>query len=226
MIYVLTFLLAFCSIVYELLLGQSLSAFLGNTVLRYSVTIGLYMLSMGIGSLLAEGRVVKHVVTTLLKVEILLTITGGFSVIALLLIDSLGPSDLVFSLFAHLLIILIGILTGLEIPLLIELRNLEVDGSERSVLGIDYLGAFFGTVVFAFVFFPVVGLIPTAFMVALLNAFVGICLLTQWRKVHEEQRRTTGTLIGVQVVLFVVLALVLRSADDVNEMFLNVYLGL
>jgi len=226
MIYVFTFLLAFCSIVYELLLGQSLSAFLGNTVLRYSVTIGLYMLSMGIGSLLAEGRVVKHVVTTLLKVEILLTITGGFSVIALLLIDSLGPSDLVFSLFAHLLIILIGILTGLEIPLLIELRNLEVDGSERSVLGIDYLGAFFGTVVFAFVFFPVVGLIPTAFMVALLNAFVGICLLTQWRKVHEEQRRTTGTLIGVQVVLFVVLALVLRSADDVNEMFLNVYLGL
>jgi len=226
MIYVLTFLLAFCSIVYELLLGQSLSAFLGNTVLRYSVTIGLYMLSMGIGSLLAEGRVVKHVVTTLLKVEILLTITGGFSVIALLLVDSLGPSDLVFSLFAHLLIILIGILTGLEIPLLIELRNLEVDGSERSVLGIDYLGAFFGTVVFAFVFFPVVGLIPTAFMVALLNAFVGICLLTQWRKVHEEQRRTTGTLIGVQVVLFVVLALVLRSADDVNEMFLNVYLGL
>ncbi len=226
MIYVLTFLLAFCSIVYELLLGQSLSAFLGNTVLRYSVTIGLYMLSMGIGSLLAEGRVVKHVVTTLLKVEILLTITGGFSVIALLLVDSLGPSDLVFSLFAHLLIILIGILTGLEIPLLIELRNLEVDGSERSVLGIDYLGAFFGTVVFAFVFYPVVGLIPTAFMVALLNAFVGICLLTQWRKVHEEQRRTTGALIGVQVVLFVVLALVLRSADDVNEMFLNVYLGL
>ena len=226
MIYVFTFLLAFCSIVYELLLGQSLSAFLGNTVLRYSVTIGLYMLSMGIGSLLAEGRVVKHVVTTLLKVEILLTITGGFSVIALLLMDSIGPPDIVFFLFAHLLIILIGILTGLEIPLLIELRNLEVDGSERSVLGVDYLGAFFGTVTFAFVFYPIVGLIPTAFLVALVNAFVGVCLLTQWRKVHEEQRRTTGTLVGVQVVLFTVLALVLRSADVVNEIFLNVYLGL
>ena len=139
MIYAFTFLLAFCSIVYELLLGQSLSAFLGNTVLRYSVTIGLYMLSMGIGSLMAEGRMVKHVVTTLLKVEILLTITGGFSVILLLIVDSLGPPEIVFSLLAHLLIILIGILTGLEIPLLMELRNLEVDGSERSVLGVDYL---------------------------------------------------------------------------------------
>ncbi len=226
MIYAFTFLLAFCSIVYELLLGQSLSAFLGNTVLRYSVTIGLYMLSMGIGSLLAEGRMVKHVVTTLLKVEILLTITGGFSVILLLIMDSLGPPEIVFFLFAHLLIILIGILTGLEIPLLIELRNLEVEDSERSVLGVDYLGAFVGTVVFAFLFYPVVGLIPTAFMVALLNAFVGICLLTQWRKVREEQRRSTGTLLGVQVVLFAVLALLLRSADEVNELFLSIYLGL
>ena len=116
MIYVFTFLLAFCSIVYELLLGQSLSAFLGNTVLRYSMTIGLYMLSMGIGSLLAEGRVVKHVVTSLLKVEILLTITGGFSVIILLVMNSIGAPDIVFFLFAHLLIVLIGVLTGLENP--------------------------------------------------------------------------------------------------------------
>ena len=190
------------------------------------MTIGLYMLSMGIGSLLAEGRVVKHVVTSLLKVEILLTITGGFSVIILLVMNSIGAPDIVFFLFAHLLIVLIGVLTGLEIPLLIELRNLEVDGSERSVLGVDYLGAFFGTVVFAFLFYPLVGLIPTAFMVALLNAFVGICLVTQWPKVHEGQRRTTGALLSVQVLLFALLALLLRSADAVNETFLNIYLGL
>ena len=70
MIYTITFILAFCSMAYELLLGQSLSAFMGNTVLRYSVTIGLYMLSMGIGSLMAEGRIVKHPVTSLLKLRV------------------------------------------------------------------------------------------------------------------------------------------------------------
>ena len=134
MTYLFTFLLAFCSIVYELLLGQSLSAFLGNTVLRYSVTIGLYMLSMGIGSLMAEGRVVKHVVTSLLKVEILLTITGGFSVIFLLLMDAVAPPEIVFFLFAHLLIILIGVLTGLEIPLLIAYRT---HADEPRVAAID-----------------------------------------------------------------------------------------
>ena len=58
LIYFLTFILAFCSIVYELLLAQSLTAFLENTVLRYSITIGLYMFSMGYGALIAEKKLV------------------------------------------------------------------------------------------------------------------------------------------------------------------------
>jgi len=154
MIFIFTFILAFCSIVYELLLGQSLSAFLGNTVLRYSVTIGLYMLSMGIGSLFAEGRFVKHPVIMLLRVELFLTVIGGFSVILLHLLNMAGLAGMVFSGLAHLLIIGIGILTGLEIPLLMEVKNLEVKDSETTVLGVDYLGAFCGTVVFAFLFYP------------------------------------------------------------------------
>jgi len=225
MIYVFTFLLGFCSIVYELLLGQSLSAFLGNTVLRYSVTIGLYMLSMGIGSLLAEGRWVKHAVITLIRVEILLTLTGGFSVIFLLLMASVGMPDLLFSAMAHSLIVVIGILTGFEIPLLIEMRAQEKEHTEQVVLGVDYLGAFTGTVVFAFVFYPTIGLIPTAFFVALLNALVGICLYTQRFKVVQERRRQLNVLLGVQATLFVVLAVLIQAADTVNEMFLRVYLG-
>ena len=225
MIYAFTFILAFCSIAYELLLGQSLSAFLGNTVLRYSVTIGLYMLSMGIGSLLAEGRFVKHPVTTLLKIELLLTVTGGFSVIALLVLNSVGTPELLFSALAHFLIIIIGIFTGFEIPLLIQLKNIETGQSESSVLGVDYLGAFCGTIVFAFVFYPIVGLIPTAFFVASLNAVVGVCLLTQASKVQSQEKRQYRTLIVLQSVLLVILVVCLSSASDINELFLRYYLG-
>ena len=224
MIYTFTFILAFCSIAYELLLGQSLSAFLGNTVLRYSVTIGLYMLSMGIGSLLAEGRFVRHPVTTLLKIELLLTVTGGFSVIALLVLNSAGMPPLLFSALAHFLIIIIGIFTGFEIPLLIELKNIETGRSENSVLGIDYLGAFFGTVVFAFVFYPIVGLIPTAFFVASLNAAVGIGLLTQASKVESQEQGQYRALIVLQSVLLVILVTCLSSAANINELFLRHYL--
>jgi len=224
MIYIFTFILAFCSIAYELLLGQSLSAFLGNTVLRYSVTIGLYMLSMGIGSLMAEGRFVKSPVTALLKIELLLTVTGGFSVIALLLIDAAGLPPLLFSALAHSLIIIIGIFTGFEIPLLMHLKNLETKQSESTVLGVDYLGAFFGTVVFAFVFYPIVGLIPTAFFVATLNAAVGVALLTQASKVQSNEHRQYRALIAVQSVLLIVLVACLSTASTINELFLTYYL--
>ncbi len=225
MIYVFTFILAFCSIAYELLLGQSLSAFLGNTVLRYSVTIGLYMLSMGVGCLMAEGRFVKRPVVTLLTVEVLLTVTGGFSVISLLVLDSIGMPSLAFSTLAHSLIIIIGIFTGFEIPLLIQLKNIETGQSENSVLGIDYLGAFCGTVVFAFLFYPIVGLIPTAFFVASLNALVGVALWTQLGKVQPQEKRLAGALIGVQSVLLVIMVVCLASGSDINELFLRYYLG-
>lgn len=226
MIYLFAFLLAFCSIVYELLLGQALSVFLGNTVLRYSVTIGLYMLSMGIGALSAEGKLVKHPITALLWVEIALTLTGGSSVLMLHLLDAAGFSTLVFTALAHSLIVVIGILTGFEIPLLVELKRLEAKNSDNAVLGIDYLGAFAGTVVFAFLFYPVIGLVPTAFMVALINALVGVALTTQTRRVSTDKRTEYRTLLGVQAALAVVLIVCLTRAGGINEWFLGRYLGL
>ena len=224
MIYMFTFILAFCSIAYELLLGQALSAFLGNTVLRYSVTIGLYMFSMGMGSLMAEGKFVRNPVTTLLKMEILLTIIGGGAVILLLAFDSTGMSSLLFSAFAHALIIIIGVLTGFEIPLLMHLKNIETKHSESLVLGINYLGAFVGTVVFAFVLYPLVGLIPTAFLLAFLNAAVGIALLSQASKIQSHENRQYRSLIAVQSALLITLTPCLFFASRINEMFLTYYL--
>lgn len=224
MIYLFTFILAFCSMTYELLLGQSLSAFLGNTVLRYSVTIGLYMFSMGMGSLMAEGKLVKRSVTALLKIEILLTALGGFSVVLLLLFDAMGMSPLLFSMFAHGLIIMIGLLTGFEIPLLMHLNSLRKDHAESVVLGVSYLGAFMGTVVFAFVLYPRVGLIPTAFLVALLNAAVGVAMLTQASQLQSDEYPAFKRLVITQAALLITLIPCLVFSSATNELFLKYYL--
>ncbi|MCZ6710169.1 MAG: hypothetical protein O7B25_07390 [Gammaproteobacteria bacterium] len=226
MVYPFTFVLAFCSLVYELLLGQSLSAFLGNTVLRYSVTIGLYMLSMGIGSLLAEGRLVRHPVISLQRIEVALAVTGGFCVLFLHVLDMAGLPTIVFSAFAHFLIVVIGILTGFEIPILMELRKLHAPGADNTVLGVDYLGAFVGTLVFAFVFFPIVGLVPSAFFVAALNAAVGVGLITQAGKVHQDKKSEFRALLGVQSALLIGLLVCLAYSRRINEFFLAIYLGI
>jgi spermidine synthase len=226
MIYLFTFVLAFCSIVYELLLGQSLSAFLGNTVLRYCVTIGLYMVSMGIGAIFAEGRWVRDPVLTLLRVETLLSLTGGFSVLFLHGASWVVGSGLVFSLLAHGLILAVGVLTGFEIPLLIEVRNLDAGDSENSVLGVDYLGAFAGALAFAFLFYPKLGILPTAFFTAMLNAAVGFGLVTQSHKVRPEGRRSYGALIGLQAALLVATLACLALAGRIHDFLMQRYLAL
>jgi len=213
---------AFCSIAYELLLGQSLSAFLGNTVLRYSVTIGLYLLSLGIGAFLAKGKFTKNPVLVLQVIEILLTSIGGFSVIFLFGFDSLGFSDLLFAIFAHLLIIIIGILSGFEIPLLIEISNKEKKDSENMVLGFDYAGTFIGTLVFAFIFYPKIGLISSAFIVGVLNAFAGTILFTQKDKI-QNQRRHNQYLV-LQIIVMIIIIIFVQNADKINEYLINQYL--
>jgi spermidine synthase len=224
MVYAITFVLAFCSIVYELLLGQTLSAFLGNTVLRYSVTIGLYMMSLGIGSMIAEGRFVKRPVTSLLRVELLLTLVGGSSVVFLFFVNALGVPPLVLSVIAHALIIVIGILSGFEIPLMISLKNFEAKNKDNAIIGVNYLGAFLGTMVFAFVLYPFVGLVPTAFFVAFLNAIVGVLLLTQAKYVDEAEQRQYRFMLGLIATLMLVLVYCLIDAERISELVLQSYL--
>ncbi len=215
-----TFTLAFCSIVYELLLGQILSAFLGNTVLRYSVTIGLYMFSMGIGALIASPALLRYPVLALQVIELILALLGSVSVLLLFLIDSTGSPPFVFSIIAHTLIIVIGILTGLEIPLLVELRA-DVENAPSRILGIDYIGAFVGTLAFALWFYPQLGIFITAFATALLNAIVGILLPIYLR----GQARFNSALVVAQAVALIVLIIALTYNAQIEEFAIDLYIN-
>lgn len=225
MIYLLTVILAYCSVVYELLLGQMLSAFLGNTVLRYSITIGLYLFSMGIGSYLLTEKRKQRPLSTLLKVELFLALIGGSGIAMLFLLDSLGPPMLVFSLFAHSLIIIIGILTGIEIPLLIELRHLEKPNRAATVLGVDYIGAFAGTLCFAFIFYPKLGLVFTTFFVAAMNALAGILLITKASLGKKEPAPVSSYLYVSHGILFSLLLVCMWHSSAISNYFIAIYTG-
>ena len=47
-----TFVISGCSMVYELLISSVSSYLLGDSILQFSITIGLYMCAMGLGSYL------------------------------------------------------------------------------------------------------------------------------------------------------------------------------
>ncbi|HQO58742.1 MAG TPA: hypothetical protein PLT76_08505 [Candidatus Omnitrophota bacterium] len=224
-LYVAVFVLAFCSLVYELLLAQALAAFLENTVLRYSVTIGLYMFFLGMGSLLAERRLSRHPLVTLCGVEILLTVLGGFSMVIVYGLYAVEVSRFIFSGGVHLLIIWIGLLSGFELPLLIVMIGALKPDAENRVLAINYAGAFFASQVFAFVFFPLMGLLTTSLTTGFLNACMGVLFWACGDIVPEESRRRFQGMIGLLAVFGIALLLCLCFSRPLAHALSLLYLN-
>jgi spermidine synthase len=223
--YCVTFILSFCSISYELILAQSLSAFLENTVLRYSVTIGLYMCSLGVGSLCAGERWTRQAILNLLKIEILLTIFGGFSVVSLFYADAWNIGRLGFLIFSHGLILLIGFLSGFEIPLLVKIAENYKSSSVNKILSVNYAGAFVGTVIFAFYLYPKLGLLPATFVVGILNAISGIFLYLEEKHVEPADHNRFYLFLYFLGFLFLILSLCVIYADPIQNFLMNQYLS-
>ena len=179
---ILKFILAFCSLAYELILAQGLSAFLDNTVLRYSTTIGLYMFAMGLGTLIS-GRVdLRRPALVLWQAEILLVVFGAGSVISLFFFSGLNVSAVLIVVWAYVLVALIGFLTGFELPLMLHMSSREGRPSRGRIMAIDYAGALAATIVFVFYFYSFAGLVRSAMMVALLNALAAAVVAVRWRE--------------------------------------------
>ena len=163
---VAVFFVAACGIVYELLIAAAASYLLGDSVTQFSFTIGLFMSAMGLGSYLSR-RVLRNLLETFLWVELALGLAGGLS--CLLLFGAYSGSDL-FLPVTVALILLLGVLVGLEIPLIVRLleRHTVLRLNIANVLGLDYAGGLLGAVAFPLLLLPGLAL-------GLLNLGVG-CL--------------------------------------------------
>ena len=157
------FFLSLCGIIYELVLGSLATYLLGNPVQQYSITIGVFLSSMGLGSFLSRyinGNLVKNFIL----IEALLGFTGGICVILLTYLFSFST---LFYLLHVFFLIIIGTLVGLEIPLLT--RIMKKYGSLKEVLSniltLDYLGGLAGSLLFPLVLFPFAGRFLTSLII-------------------------------------------------------------
>jgi spermidine synthase len=223
LVILITLVVSFCSISYELLLAQALSAFLENTVLRYSVTIGLYLFALGLGARAAEGRMLQQPVLQLLKIETALTLIGGFLIVGLYGLDNVFGAALIFSAFVHGLILMIGFLSGMELPLLMAM--LKEENSENVILGFSYFGAVIGTFVFAAWFYPVAGLMQTAFIVGALNGCAGVMLNLFRDKINPEFSKSFYITLYLQLFLFFLISACWLNSDAISHYCLQLYLN-
>jgi spermidine synthase len=170
------FLIATCGLVYELLAGTLASYVLGDTVTQFSTVIGTYMFSMGIGSYISK-YILRGLVARFVQVELMVGLVGGFS--TTVLFWAFGQ-QWGFQLVLYGVVGVIGILVGLEIPLLLRILKdrFEFRDLVSEVLSLDYLGALAASLLFPLVLVPRLGLIRSAFLFGMLN--VGVALWGTW----------------------------------------------
>ncbi len=172
------FVAGLCSIVYELLISTVATYFLGNSVKQFSITIGIYLFSMGIGAYLSKFFVDKPV-SFFVKIELILGLIGGFSV-PLIYFCFIYLPHFKLQLVVLVVIFIIGLLTGMEVPLLNYIFNIfKVKDAFSKVLSLDYIGGLIATLLFPFILLPYLGLFYSSLIFGGINILLGLALVME-----------------------------------------------
>src|SRR5437879_11360914 len=122
---------------------------------------------MGIGSALAR-YIKRGLATRFVWLELLLAVTGGFSSAILMLAFAFTQG---FELILYALVIVMGVLVGLEIPLM--MRIVKDRDQFRDVvahfLTFDYLGALGASLLLPILLVPRLGLVRSALFVGFIT---------------------------------------------------------
>ncbi len=207
------FVVAACGLVYELAAGALASYLLGDSVLQFSTIIGSYLFAMGVGSWMSrffDRQLPAH----FLRIELLVALAGGFLPALLFMAHAYAPGA--FRPLLYGMVGVVGILVGLEIPLVMRIlkREVALKNLVSQVLTFDYLGALAVSVAFPIVLVPHLGLIRTGLLFWLLNAAVAVWALWVFR---DELRRLAAHAVACGLTL-VVLAIGFVQADAVTSL--------
>jgi spermidine synthase len=196
------FVVASCGLAYELVAAALASYLLGDSVLQFSTIIGVYLFAMGIGAHLSRYVRDADVLARFVEIELLVALAGGVSASVLFVAFAWAGTPFRVALYA--IVLIIGILVGMEIPLVMRVLNQrknEFADLVSRVLTFDYLGALAVSVLFPLFFAPRLGLARTALLFGILNAVVGLWVAHAFRRELPQWRPLMLRGFGVLAVL-------------------------
>jgi spermidine synthase len=210
LLFISVLLIAACGLIYELVAGTLASYLLGDSVLQFSTVIGTYLFAMGIGSALSR-YLNRGLVYRFIWIELLLGVIGGFSSALLMLAFAFTQG---FSIILYALVIVMGVLVGLEIPLLMRIVKDRYNFRDviAHVLAFDYLGALAASLIFPILLVPRLGLVRSAMLFGLIN--VAVALWTTY--IFANQLATTRILRALCVLVLIGLGVGLAEAKKIT----------
>lgn len=189
-------------IVAEYSLATLASYFLHDTVVQWTLIVSVMLFSMGIGSQFSKFFT-KNLLDNFIAIEFVLSFLSAYS--AMICYIAGGFSNF-HGFFIYGLAIIIGVLIGMEIPLVTRINEdyQELKENISSVLTVDYLGSLIGGVFFAFWGLPKLGMSYTPVLLGGVNFIVAIILLIRLRGALNPSNRIklfVGALITAVVLV-------------------------
>src|SRR5271155_2864025 len=215
LLFLTVLLIAACGLIYELIAGTIASYLVGDSVFQFSTVIGTYLFAMGIGSALSRF-LNKGLIQRFVWIELGLGVVGGFSSAMLLFAFAFTQG---FALVLYALVMVMGILVGLEIPLLMRIVKDRYSFRDviAHVLTFDYLGALGASLLFPIILVPRLGLVRSALFFGLINAAVALWSTFLFAPQLIQKRALRAACLVVSGMLGIGLAnarLITSTAED------------
>ncbi len=210
---IITFLVGMCSIIYELLISTTSSYLLGDSIRQFSIIIGIYLASMGLGAYFSRFME-KDLLMKFILVELLLGLIGAFSVPLCYYYFAYSDAS-GYQLFVLFLVFLIGTLTGFEVPILTRIMEDKFDLKDNisNILTYDYLGALVATLIFPFFLVPMVGLYKSSLIFGLINISIGLTTIYLYKDYLQEKKSFNRLLTIFTFIMIAVIGYMILVAD-------------
>ena len=190
----------FSGVVAEYILSTMATYFLGDSNFQWIMTISLMLFSMGLGSRLSKNFD-KSLLKLFLFTEFALSIIVSF---APLLVYTASAYTQAVGILIYSLAILVGLLIGMEIPLVIRINDdyEKLRFNISNILENDYYGSLLGGMFFAFIGLPIFGLIYTPFILGFVNFSVSIVVLIFLWNLLKAGEQKSLVAVGSFILIF------------------------
>ncbi len=158
-----------CGIILEYIQASLASMILGNSFEQWALVIGLMLFWMGFASLIQVRIPKRFLIYAFISVETGLALFGGYS--PTLTYAAYGYTGH-YILVLYFFVSFIGIMIGLEIPVIIRINNdytKELKTNVGNVLSADYLGSLAGALIYVFLLLRFLPITEAAFLTAMVN---------------------------------------------------------
>jgi spermidine synthase len=220
--------LAGCGLIYEYLLSHYAGRILGALEAAIYTTIGLMIVSMGLGAFAA--RRVRCAFTGFAVLELMIALCGSLAILItaaiigfgqqlpLLLADTLGlPADLLpdggfigslqqlSEYLPYLWAVVLGLMIGMEIPLIARVRQSLSEAhllhNAGTIYGADYIGAGIGAAIWVG-FMLAIDIQLAAALTASFNLLAGYAFIWRFRhRVRHWHLLLTGHLLATGILM-------------------------